>query len=265
MNEHGGSRVALVTGAAGGIGSATVKIFREAGWRVVGVDVRADEALRGEGERMFDTDDEGLTILQADIADERDSLEVFRTVAEHEGRLDALVNNAAIQVAKSLVETTPAEWDAVFRSNLRAVYLAVRHGHGLMKARGGAIVNVASVHAFATSANIAAYAASKGGLVALTRAMAIELAPDGIRANAVVPGAVDTPMLSAGLSRGHLPGGDPQERLLELSRKHVLGRTGHPVEIAQAILFLADSNRSSFITGETLVVDGGALCRLSTE
>ncbi|MEI2651684.1 MAG: SDR family oxidoreductase [Microthrixaceae bacterium] len=134
------------------------------------------------------------------------------------------------------------------------------------KARGGAaVVNVSSVHAIQTSANIAAYAASKGGLLALTRAMAIEFAPDNIRANAILPGAVDTPMLRAGLGRGHLGGENVQDRLDNLARKTVNGRVGMPAEIASAIYFLADNQQSSFMTGQALVIDGGATARLSTE
>ena len=114
-------------------------------------------------------------------------------------------------------------------------------------------------------AKIAAYAASKGALLALTRALAIELAPDSIRVNAVLPGAVDTPMLRSGLTRGHLQGANVQELMQDLGRRTVMGRVGRPEEIAQAILFLADGDRSSFMTGQTLVVDGGATARLSTE
>jgi len=116
--------------------------------------------------------------------------------------LDVLVNNAGFQVTKPLIETTVEEWDMVMTSNLRSVFLGAKLAYPLLKANGGAIVNVSSVHAVATSANIAAYAASKGGLLALTRAMAIEFAPDKIRVNAVLPGAVDTPMLRAGFHRG---------------------------------------------------------------
>ncbi len=119
--------------------------------------------------------------------------------------LDAVVNNAAVQIAKPMLETTVEEWDRVMASNLRSVFLGAKLAHPLLKAGGGgAIVNVSSVHAVQTSANIAAYAASKGGLLALTRAMAIEFAPDNIRVNAILPGAVDTPMLRAGLDRGTL-------------------------------------------------------------
>jgi NAD(P)-dependent dehydrogenase (short-subunit alcohol dehydrogenase family) len=121
------------------------------------------------------------------------------------------------------------------------------------------------VHAVQTSANISAYAASKGGLLALTRAMAIEFAADNIRVNAILPGAVDTPMLRAGLGRGHVSGGDIQTRLDNLARKTVNGRVGRPEEIAHAIYFLADETQSSFMTGQAMIVDGGATARLSTE
>ncbi len=191
---------------------------------------------------------------------------IFKQTREFSATLDVLVNNAAVQVAKPLVETTVEEWDAVMASNLRSVFLFVKLAHPLMKAAGGAsIVNVSSVHAIQTSANIAAYAASKGGLLALTRAMAIEFAPDNIRVNAILPGAVDTPMLRAGLGRGHVGGGDVQERLDNLARKTVNGKVGQPEEIAHAIYFLADNEQSSFMTGQALVVDGGATARLSTE
>ncbi len=121
------------------------------------------------------------------------------------------------------------------------------------------------MHAVQTSANIACYAASKGGLLALTRAMAIEFAPDHIRCNAVLPGAVDTPMLHAGLARGHVGAGSLVDRLDNLARKTVIGRVGTPREIAHAIYFLADETQSSFMTGQALIIDGGATARLSTE
>ncbi|HUW12723.1 MAG TPA: SDR family oxidoreductase [Anaerolineae bacterium] len=246
--------VVLITGAAGGIGRATAVAFAEEGWHVVGVDLRREDQVPGVHH-----------FIMADVSNEEASARVFREVADEESHIDALVNNAAIQICKPLIETTPEEWDTTLATNLRSVYLAVRNAHPLMRGRSAAIVNVSSVHALATSANIAAYAASKGALHALTRALAIELARDEIRVNAVLPGAVDTNMLRAGLSRGHLSG-DSQDALLQgLASRHVLGRVGRPAEIAQAILFLADHDRSSFMTGQALVVDGGAIARLSTE
>jgi NAD(P)-dependent dehydrogenase (short-subunit alcohol dehydrogenase family) len=246
----------LITGAAGGIGRATVHLFTEKGWRVIGVD-RADF---GE-----DFPKNGL-FIRSDISRPEDMQVIFEQAHAFTNTLDALVNNAALQIAKPLIETTVDEWDAVMAANLRSVFLGVKLAHPLLKARGGAaVVNVSSVHAIQTSANIAAYAASKGGLLALTRAMAIELAPDNIRANAVLPGAVDTPMLRAGLGRGHLGGENVQDRLDNLARKTVNGRVGTPEEIAHAIYFLADNEQSSFMTGQALVIDGGATARLSTE
>jgi NAD(P)-dependent dehydrogenase (short-subunit alcohol dehydrogenase family) len=149
---------------------------------------------------------------------------------------------------------------------LRSVFLSAKLAHPLLKARGGgAIVNVSSVHAVATSKDIAAYAASKGGMLALTRAMAIEFAPVNVRVNAILPGAVDTPMLRAGLNRDHAGRGSLEERLENLARNTVSGKIGTPAEIAQAIFFLADGELSSFMTGQALIVDGGATARLSTE
>lgn len=246
----------LITGAAGGIGRATVALFAQNGWRVIGV----DRAPFGED---FPS---GGRFIQADIS-RPDVLErIFLQVRDFTPRLSALVNNAAHQIAKPLLETSVDEWDAVMASNLRSVFLSVKLAHPLFAQNGqGAIVNVSSVHAIQTSANIAAYAASKGGLLALTRAMAIEFAPQNIRVNAILPGAVDTPMLRAGLGRGHVGQGDMNTRLENLARKTVNGRVGQPAEIAQAIYFLADDRQSSFMTGQALVVDGGATARLSTE
>ena len=249
-------RTVLITGAAGGIGRATVQLFASSGWRVIGV----DRAPFGE---PFPAD--GLYI-QSDISIGGNLETIFSQAHHYTGALNALVNNAAVQIARPLLETSVEEWDAVMASNLRSVFLSVKLAHPLFKsAGGGAIVNVSSVHAVATSANIAAYAASKGGLLALTRAMAIEFAPDNIRVNAILPGAVDTPMLRAGLNRGHVSGGDIQTRLDNLARKTVNGRVGQPSEIAHAIYFLADETQASFMTGQAMIVDGGATARLSTE
>jgi NAD(P)-dependent dehydrogenase (short-subunit alcohol dehydrogenase family) len=250
------SRVMMITGAAGGIGRATVKVFAEAGWRVIGVD-------RKEFGSTFPAD--GLFIL-ADIADGNQMHDIFEKARSFTQTLDALINNAAMQISKPILDTSVEEWDAVMASNLRSVFLGSKLAHPLLKtAGGGAIVNVSSVHAICTSANIASYAASKGGLLALTRAMAIEFAPDNIRANAILPGAVDTPMLRASMERDTLVGGNMMDRLENLARKTVNGRVGQPEEIAHSIYFLADSKQSSFMTGNALVVDGGATARLSTE
>jgi glucose 1-dehydrogenase len=249
-------KTVLITGAAGGIGRATVALFAANHWRVIGV----DRAVFGPGFPKT-----GL-FIQSDISEPSSLEEIFRQVQVVSGSLEGLVNNAALQIAKPIIETSVAEWDAVMASNLRSVFLSAKLAYPLRKSGGGgAIVNVSSVHAIQTSANIAAYAASKGGLLALTRAMAIEFAPENIRVNAILPGAVDTPMLRAGLGREHVQGGDVHARLENLAGKTVNGRVGRPEEIAHAIYFLADESQSSFMTGQALIVDGGATARLSTE
>lgn len=260
MNEKAAKRdrkkTVLITGAAGGIGKATVYEFAGAGWQVIGVDRQPfPEPIPDDG--LF---------IEADISEVEALEQIFTKVSEFTSELTTLVNNAAIQITKPLIETSVEEWDAVMASNLRSVFLGVKLAYPLLKAsQGSSIINVSSVHAVATSQNIAAYAASKGGLLAFTRAIAIEFAPDNIRVNAILPGAVDTPMLRAGLQRGHVAGGDIDARLTDLASKTVNLRVGTPTEIARVIYFLADDDQSSFMTGQALIVDGGATARLSTE
>jgi glucose 1-dehydrogenase len=251
----GKEKVVLITGASGGIGSATVAKFAQSGWKVIGVDRR---------EFSGDFPGNGYFIL-ADISRPEDISLIYKKTSDFSPYLNAVVNNAGVQVSKPILDTSVEEWDMVIASNLRSAFLGAKFAHPLLvKAGGGAIVNLSSVHAVATSINVAAYAASKGGLLALTRAMAIEFAGDGIRVNAVLPGAVDTPMLRSGMDRGQHGGSSLEERLENLARKTVNGRIGKPEEIASTIFFLA-SEESSFMTGQALVVDGGATARLSTE
>jgi NAD(P)-dependent dehydrogenase (short-subunit alcohol dehydrogenase family) len=247
------NRVVLITGVAGGIGAATAHIFAESGWTVVGVD--RIETPQPQRLKRF---------ICADVSKPDTHIALFKEIQTREGQLNALVNNAAVQICKPLIQMEPQEWDLVMDCNLKAVFWAVKSAYPLLKVNGGAIVNVSSVHALTTSVNIAAYAASKAALLALTRAMALEFGPD-IRANAVLPGAVDTPMLHEGLQRSHAGRKDPVEGLKTLGDKHALKRVGQPEDIARAILFLADNDQSAFMTGQSIAVDGGAMARLSTE
>jgi glucose 1-dehydrogenase len=249
-------KVVLVTGADGGIGKAVVDLFLEKGWRVIGVD-RHPKKIEANDDFLY---------ISADISEPEQIKKIFEAANNFSPVLDGVINNAAIQISKPLLELSSDEWDQTMASNLRSVFLGAKLAHPLIKAAGGgAIVNVSSVHAIATSANISAYAASKGGLLALTRAMAIEFAGDNIRVNAVLPGAVDTPMLRDSMSRGHFSGDSIQVRLDNLADKTVNGRIGTPQEIAQSIFFLTDNSQSSFMTGQALVVDGGVTARLSSE
>ena len=176
------SPVVVVTGAAGGIGSVTCDVLEGYGWDVVAMDRRP-------------VDRPGA--LRVDLAD----APAVASALEALPQVDALVNNAAVQLYKPLLDTTVEEWDAVAAVNIRAAFACLKAVHRQLGEARGSVVNVASVHATATSHSIAAYAATKGGLVAFTRAAAIEMAPLGVRVNAVLPGAVDTPALRAGFSR----------------------------------------------------------------
>jgi len=246
----------LITGAAGGVGRATVERFIKEGWRVLAVDVKQKGAKALPKQALF---------VHADlsVAHEVEALADSLSSQVPDG-LHALINNAAVQIIKSLIETTPEDWDHIHAVNLRAPYLMVRGFHAALKKAQGAIVNVSSVHALATAGQIGAYASTKGGLLALTRSMASEFAADGIRANAVLPGATDTPMLASGLGGGNVSIPDMKERKTNLAKRILLKRLAAPEEIANVIYFLADSRQSSFITGQSIVADGGVLARLSS-
>jgi len=237
------TRTAVVTGAGAGIGAATARRLTHDGWDVVPV----DRAWPGGAPSR------ALTVDLADVA------AVERALGGVE-RVDALVCAAGTMIAAPLEATTAAAWDALHAVNARAPFVCLRAVLPQLRASRGVVVNVASVHAVATSAPVAAYAASKGALTAFTRAAAVELAPDGVRVNAVLPGAVDTAMLRAGLERGD----DPEGARGRLVERTPLGRVGRPEEIAHAIAFLL-GERAAFVTGEALAVDGGALARLGTE
>lgn len=247
------SRVAVVTGVAGGIGRACAVAFMQAGWDVAGVGRGSrPDGLSG---RWYGQIDLGL----------RTATDRLRDFFADVGQIDALVNNAAMQVSKPVETTTDAEWAAVMATNAAAPFIALREAIPYLRATKGCVVNVASVHALATAGGVAAYAASKGALVALTRSAALELGGDGIRVNAVIPGAIDTKMLRGDAGRRVGSASGEQTGLEAIAARTPLRRIGRPEEIAQAVLFLADADRSSFITGHALVADGGVLARLASE
>jgi NAD(P)-dependent dehydrogenase (short-subunit alcohol dehydrogenase family) len=230
----------LVTGAAGGIGKAICLVFLEKKYRVIGVDYRKAAKLPYE-------------VLHFDVSrlSHNDAAcESFcRRVEEFtKGHLDVLVNNAAVQIVKPIQEISVDDWDVTLETNLLAPFWLVRHFLSMLRIAKGSVVNIASIHAAVTKSNFTVYATSKGALVALTRSLAIELAPD-IRVNALLPAATDTSMLRAGFE-------DNLDGLKTLGKYHPLARISQPEEIAQVALFLA-SPQASFMTGAAVNVDGG--------
>jgi len=249
-------KVAVITGGATGIGRGTARLFAREGARVAILDV--NEAGAEESLALIRADGHTADFIRCDVS-RRDQVEqaVAEVLARH-GRIDVLHANAGVELVKTLHDTTEAEWDRVININLKGVYLCAHAVLPVMRAQGqGAIVITSSPHALQTYKEMAAYAASKGGVLALTRALALDEATNGIRVNAILPGAVDTPMVRR--EAESYP--DPAQAMEEFARLQPIGRLGQPEDIAPAVLFLA-SDEAAFITGAHLSVDGGAMARL---
>ena len=248
-------KTAIVTGAASGIGLATVLKYLEAeAAGVVAVDVAAElpEPLarhRELGSR--------LQYVRGDVGVEGTAVEFTQAAVQTWGRVDVLVNNAGVSVVKALHEHTPEEWDAVMNTNVKAAYWAARHVIPvMMRQRSGVVLNTGSISGVAGIVTQGAYGPSKGAIHQLTRQMAIEYAPWGIRVNAICCGTVDTPIVH----RSAAASGDP-ERFWAMPRDgHPIGRIASPEEVAAFFTYMA-SDLASFFTGATLMMDGGFTAR----
>lgn len=255
MGEYDG-RAVLVTGGALGIGKGIATSFAQAGAMVAVADTNESAArllvddLRQRGAHALAT--------IGDVSSDADAERMVAETADAFGRLDVLVNNAGIHPMNSFhsVDELPADvWNRILSVNLGGAFLMAKNAIPIIRRSGrGCIVNMASVQGLQSMPRVAAYAASKGGLLSLTRSMAIDYAPEGIRVVSISPGTIDSVMVR-GFARSE---GDEEGSLQRFGRFHPLGRLGEPRDIAEAVLFLA-SDRASFITGENICVDGGLM------
>lgn len=243
-------KVALVTGAGSGIGRGIAECLAEQGALVLLNDVRAEAAK--ESHRILAANGHRAEIAIADISTETGAAYAVSEAIRHGERLDLLVNCAGRQIIKRLTELEPDEWDAVLNVNLKAAYLCARAAAPFLAKQGGSIINICSVHARATIEGFTSYAASKAGILALTRAMAIELAPLGVRVNAISPGTIDTPLLQAFFDS--CP--DPARARSEFLKFHPIGRFGTPRDIGEMVAFIGGF-QAGFVTGAEIVVNGG--------
>jgi NAD(P)-dependent dehydrogenase (short-subunit alcohol dehydrogenase family) len=251
--------ISVVSGGSSGIGRAVVERFVEHGSVVEFMSNDPDGVADLEHQLQSKGADARGSIV--DASDPEQVRAFMEEVASRHGRLNALVNSAGIQFYGTVESTAPEEWDRVLAVNVRSMFLMAKHAVPLMRVNGsGSIVNVASVQATASQRNVVAYTASKGAIVAMTRAMAVDHAHEGIRVNSVSPGSIDTPLLRAA-ARGVSPD-DPGRVIDEWGSMYPMQRVGLPGEIADAALYLV-SPLASFVTGADIRIDGGLLAAVA--
>lgn len=237
-------KVSIITGAARGIGRATALLFAEEGSKVAIVDI-LDEGKETERYINMRVGEDRAIFIKTDITKEEDVKRMVKKVVERFGKINILVNNAAILRLGTILDTDLETWREVIKVNLEGAFLCCKYVvPEIIKAGGGAIVNVSSILPIRGGEKCVAYAASKGGIIGLTKALAADLMAYNIRVNAVAPRAIDAPMIRIYRS---------EEELKERMKKYPFGRLGRPEEVASAILFLA-SDEASYIVGQVLVI-----------
>jgi NAD(P)-dependent dehydrogenase (short-subunit alcohol dehydrogenase family) len=247
------NKVAVVTGGCSGIGSSIAELFAREGAHVMVGDLREDQRALARINAKGGT----VAFVQTDVRKSLDvQILVDKAIANY-GTIDIVCNDAGIELIRPLIQTTEEEWNNVLDTNLKGMFLVSKFAlPHLIKKKKGSIINIASQLGLVGLERWAAYCASKGGVIMLTKAMAVEYGTYGIRVNCICPGAIETPMMERELELEK----NPEEAKKHFVSLHPIGRLGKPEEIAEAALFLA-SDRSSFITGSALVVDGGFTTR----
>jgi NAD(P)-dependent dehydrogenase (short-subunit alcohol dehydrogenase family) len=243
-------KVALVTGAGSGIGRGIATCLAEEGALVIVNDIRQEAAE--ESQRILVAAGHRAEIVVSDISTPDGAELAIKDAVRHGSRLDLLVNCAGRQIIKPVEDLSPEDWDTVLDTNLKGAYLCTKAAIPFLAEQHGAVVNISSVHARGTIEGFSAYAASKGGILALTRARAIECAPRGVRINAVSPGTIDAPLLQAFFDSCPNPARARQEFL----KFHPIGRFGTPRDVGNLVAFLG-SEEAGFITGTEVIADGG--------
>lgn len=250
-------RVALISGGAQGIGRAIANFFQREGACVVLLDCDVPAARCAAEALTRQRPSLPVTVIQSDLNHPGQIGEAVRVFADRHQRLDILVNNAGIEPDKPFAELDVSEWDRVINVNLRGAFLLTQFCLPLFPESGGSVINISSIHATHAFPNSVPYACSKAGLLALTRNLALELAPRKIRVNSILPGYIDTRLWEEYLRNSS----DPEALAAETAKLHPVGRRGVPEDVGEAALFLA-SPAASFITGTNLVVDGGITIRV---
>jgi len=256
MEQRLAGRVAVVTGTSRGIGRAIARVFAREGATVVGVDVLEEAGRAGAAEVVAEGG--AMRFVRGDVSNETDVRAVVEGVLAEHGRIDVMVNNAAVQKEARLVDVTVADFHRVVDVNLLGCLLFCRAVlPAMVERRSGVIVNMSSLNALVADPLLPVYGATKAGIIALTQNIAITHGPDGIRANAICPGDVDTELNQA-FFEAHP---DPAEFRRRVEREYPLRRIASPDEIARVALFLA-SDDASFISGSQVVVDGALMARI---
>ena len=245
-------KVCLITGAGSGIGQASARLFAREGGRVVVADIDRDAA----GKTVAEIEQAGgeAAAEQVDVTDEVQTRTAAQQVAERYGRIDVLFNNAGIAGVGDVLETEPELFDRVMRVNVRGVYLMSRAVVPYMiEQRSGSIINMSSCIADIGLARRVSYAASKGAVLSMTKSMQVDLAPYGIRVNALLPGTILTPFVERYLKESY---SDPEEGMASIRKRQLSDELGRPEDVAHAALYLA-SDESRFVMASGLIVDGG--------